>query len=635
MFVVDADTDWADEPGFPSGSTIAAAATAAPFATAVWVHNSISFEGIHFRIDLNDMQIINLEDFNASSIIMLRVQARQGEFGFKDCIFEAFGNPLDVEVFGMRDMVVLEGPVAADFDNCEWRYNMNLQSWPGFSNSLGIVVPVQADDDRPVLRVDIDECVFQAVADSRNEDAGGRARHIGGGGGPGEGIVTINNTIFGADRDRFNEPEAPGAGGAAGHLDGMINRQVQQAQISVAGAGAAFTVNDSTFLDGTDRQFGADTNTAVSGVFINRCILEPTTVGSAILGDPGATGFVLNNTVVRYDSRHTGDGAPIRLWGEMGDRAVQMTHCLLQDVAGVDGNPNTNVASMDDFSGLTGALSSLTNCIVDAPAMTEGVFENINAPGELPINTENPVVEGNVLNTGLLTAQIMPESGVAGRGDPALSLADGYHLTECSLVAIDRVASAGLDTDIDGDARPSGGGFDAGPDEFTGTPESAENCDLAIFGACCFGDGTCSEGTEAQCAAAGGTYQGDGSNCATAVCLAGTPFRRGDHDGSGLVDITDPLNLLGFLFLGTTPPICEDASDGDNSAALDISDALNVLGFLFLGSFPLDATTPSSSICGVDQAEDFDPDGDGGFPLQPGESIGCDKYPSDVGTACP
>jgi hypothetical protein len=115
----------------------------------------------------------------------------------------------------------------------------------------------------------------------------------------------------------------------------------------------------------------------------------------------------------------------------------------------------------------------------------------------------------------------------------------------------------------------------------------------------------------------------------------GPIFRRGDHDGSGLVDITDPLNLLSFLFLGTTPPICEDASDGDNSGALDISDALNVLGFLFLGSFPLNDTPPGPTNCGPDPVVVVDPDGPDGFPEQPVTSLGCNTYPSATGTACP
>jgi hypothetical protein len=151
-------------------------------------------------------------------------------------------------------------------------------------------------------------------------------------------------------------------------------------------------------------------------------------------------------------------------------------------------------------------------------------------------------------------------------------------------------------------------------------------------GACCAAGG-CQELSEEDCTAADGTYNGDGTVCLADTC--GTPFRRGDHDGSGLVDITDPLNLLGFLFLGQTPPICEDASDGDNSGALDISDALNLLGFLFLGSFPLNETLPGPANCGLDPDFEIDPDGDGPLPVQPAESLGCDTYPSAVGLACP
>ncbi|MHC4910640.1 MAG: hypothetical protein ACYTF9_13060, partial [Planctomycetota bacterium] len=39
-------------------------------------------------------------------------------------------------------------------------------------------------------------------------------------------------------------------------------------------------------------------------------------------------------------------------------------------------------------------------------------------------------------------------------------------------------------------------------------------------GACCFSDGSCSQESSASCAAAGGEYQGDGSDCATANCIA-------------------------------------------------------------------------------------------------------------------
>jgi hypothetical protein len=111
-------------------------------------------------------------------------------------------------------------------------------------------------------------------------------------------------------------------------------------------------------------------------------------------------------------------------------------------------------------------------------------------------------------------------------------------------------------------------------------------------------------------------------------------FRRADHDGSGLVDLTDPLNVLGFLFLGQTPPICLDASDADNSGALDLSDALNTLGFLFIGSVAIPDPGPVN--CGPDPDVEI---GDGdfmGLPAQPAVTLGCDEYPSASlpGTAC-
>jgi predicted DNA-binding WGR domain protein len=119
-------------------------------------------------------------------------------------------------------------------------------------------------------------------------------------------------------------------------------------------------------------------------------------------------------------------------------------------------------------------------------------------------------------------------------------------------------------------------------------------------------------------------------------------FRRGDHDGSGLVDITDSLNRLGFLFLGTTPSDCQDASDFDNSGAVDISDSLNELTFLFLGTvIPPD---PGTTNCGpdpdveIDDGDDPPPNGPDGLPLQPAVSLDCDEYPNPdflPAAACP
>jgi spore coat protein A len=57
-----------------------------------------------------------------------------------------------------------------------------------------------------------------------------------------------------------------------------------------------------------------------------------------------------------------------------------------------------------------------------------------------------------------------------------------------------------------------------------GTSCSPNPC-APITGACCASAGTCTEGTPAACASSGGTYQGDGSTCATVSCSVQlTPF---------------------------------------------------------------------------------------------------------------
>jgi uncharacterized protein len=64
---------------------------------------------------------------------------------------------------------------------------------------------------------------------------------------------------------------------------------------------------------------------------------------------------------------------------------------------------------------------------------------------------------------------------------------------------------------------------------------------------------------------------------------AAPTYRRGDANGDGRFDISDPLALLSFLFQGTASPPCRSAADMNGSGALDVSDAIYALTFLFLG----------------------------------------------------
>lgn len=79
-------------------------------------------------------------------------------------------------------------------------------------------------------------------------------------------------------------------------------------------------------------------------------------------------------------------------------------------------------------------------------------------------------------------------------------------------------------------------------------------------------------------------------------------FRRGDADTSGVVDITDAIFTLGFLFSGGPPPSCPDAADTDDNGTIEITDPINELGFLFLGN-PA-PPPPGPRDCGPDPVDD-------------------------------
>lgn len=85
------------------------------------------------------------------------------------------------------------------------------------------------------------------------------------------------------------------------------------------------------------------------------------------------------------------------------------------------------------------------------------------------------------------------------------------------------------------------------------------------------------------------------------VCATGNTFLRGDADGSGIFDITDPLFTLGCLFVGSACPECPDAADSNDDGVVDITDAIYLLGWRFLGTPP--PKIPFNE-CGLDTTED-------------------------------
>ena len=65
---------------------------------------------------------------------------------------------------------------------------------------------------------------------------------------------------------------------------------------------------------------------------------------------------------------------------------------------------------------------------------------------------------------------------------------------------------------------------------------------------------------------------------------AGTPaFRRGDCNDDTLIDISDAVAILNFLFVNPAVPHCLDSCDMDGSKVLEITDGVFLLSFMFLG----------------------------------------------------
>ena len=68
---------------------------------------------------------------------------------------------------------------------------------------------------------------------------------------------------------------------------------------------------------------------------------------------------------------------------------------------------------------------------------------------------------------------------------------------------------------------------------------------------------------------------------------APVPFRRGDANSDGAVDVSDPVAILGFLYLGSPEDLpCKRGADSNDSGNLDMADAVHLLNFLFIGGPP-------------------------------------------------
>ncbi|MDE0957996.1 MAG: HYR domain-containing protein, partial [Planctomycetota bacterium] len=77
-------------------------------------------------------------------------------------------------------------------------------------------------------------------------------------------------------------------------------------------------------------------------------------------------------------------------------------------------------------------------------------------------------------------------------------------------------------------------------------------------------------------------------------------FVRGDANDDGVIDITDAVVIIGYIFQGLQFT-CLDALDDNDDGVVDISDAIYHFGVLFTGGLP---PPPPFDQCGIDPTED-------------------------------
>ena len=76
-------------------------------------------------------------------------------------------------------------------------------------------------------------------------------------------------------------------------------------------------------------------------------------------------------------------------------------------------------------------------------------------------------------------------------------------------------------------------------------------------------------------------------------------FLRGDANLDSVVNISDPLTILTFLFLEGDPLECPRAADANDDSQLDISDPMTILNYLFRGAI---SQSPSTELVGDESA---------------------------------
>ena len=112
-------------------------------------------------------------------------------------------------------------------------------------------------------------------------------------------------------------------------------------------------------------------------------------------------------------------------------------------------------------------------------------------------------------------------------------------------------------------------------------------------------DGTLSD-EERRAAREARKAECEGESGERAALTAFRSFVRGDANEDGVIDVSDPVAILGYLFLASVNLGCLDAADANDDGLLDVSDPTAILTTVFLGG----VTLPEPSTSGLDPTPD-------------------------------
>ena len=96
--------------------------------------------------------------------------------------------------------------------------------------------------------------------------------------------------------------------------------------------------------------------------------------------------------------------------------------------------------------------------------------------------------------------------------------------------------------------------------------------------------------------------------------MTATSLRGRLTNGSGVLDINDPVYNLRFQFFADVIPGCFDALDDNDDGEINVTDPIFSLSVQFLGRGPMPA--PGHEECGSDPTED---------------ALGCGSFPGCAG----